>query len=212
MVLQPQDRLEARGATRVPTAVRMPSMKLALWGGLAFVLVTAALGNLIAGPDLFKVAGGYLFALVMLSLVPLTGYAGQISLAQMTFTGIGAVAMAAWGASGSPIAVVASVLLCAVVGAIVALPALRLSGIYLALATAAFGAPALRLHFLRRAQLPRVCGRRGRHLHHRRLHRQHLRAVQSGGHVRRRFVPAPARLPRMHQLICGQLPHVSQPE
>jgi hypothetical protein len=28
-----------------------------------------------------------------------------------------------------------------------------------ALATAAFGAPALRLHFLRRAQLPRVCGR-----------------------------------------------------
>lgn len=139
MVLQPQDRLEARGATRVPTAVRMPSMKLALWGGLAFVVITAALGNLIDGPDLNKVLGGYLIALVMLSLVPLTGYAGQISLSQLTFTGIGAVAMAAWGASGSALAVVASVLLCAVVGAIVALPALRLSGIYLALATAAFG-------------------------------------------------------------------------
>ena len=42
------------------------------------------------------------FAIVTLSLVPLTGYAGQISLAQMTFTGIGAVAMATWGANGSP--------------------------------------------------------------------------------------------------------------
>ncbi|MFM7069264.1 MAG: ABC transporter permease, partial [Actinomycetes bacterium] len=139
MVWQPQDRLQARGATRVPTALRMPSMRLALWGGLAFVLVTAALGSLMDGADLFKVAGGYLFALVMLSLVPLTGYAGQISLAQMTFTGLGAVAMASWGATGSPLALVASVLLCAVVGAVVALPALRLSGIYLALATAAFG-------------------------------------------------------------------------
>jgi hypothetical protein len=49
-------------------------------------------------------------------------------------------------------------------------------------------------------------------LHHRRLHRQHLRAVQPGGHVRRRLVPTPARLPRMHRLICGQLPLVSQPE
>jgi hypothetical protein len=80
-----------------------------------------------------------------------------------------------------------------------------------ALATAAFGAPSLRLHFLRLAQLPRVCDHRGRHLHHRRLHRQHLRAVQPGCHVRRRLVPATARLPRMHQLICGQLPLVSQP-
>lgn len=139
MVLQPQDRLTARGAGRVPTALRVPSMRLALWGGLAFVAVTAALGSVIAGPDLNLVLGGYLFALVMLSLVPLTGYAGQISLAQMTFAGIGAVAMAGWGATGSPIAVVASVVLCAVVGAVVALPALRLSGIYLALATAAFG-------------------------------------------------------------------------
>ena len=78
------------------------------------------------------------FAIITLSLVPLTGYAGQISLAQMTFTGIGAVAMATWGANGSPVAGAASIVVCAVVGAVVALPALRLTGIYLALATAAF--------------------------------------------------------------------------
>ena len=63
---------------------------------------------------------------------------GQISLCQMSFAAIGAVAMAHLGASGSPVGLVWAAILAGIVGAIVALPALRLSGIYLALATAAF--------------------------------------------------------------------------
>jgi ABC-type branched-subunit amino acid transport system permease subunit len=116
----------------------VPSQTVAIVGGVALVVVLAALGSLMSASDLVLVTKGAGIALVTLSLVPLTGYAGQISLAQMTFVGIGAVAMAAWGASGSPLAVVLVVAVCAVVGAVVALPALRLSGIYLALATAAF--------------------------------------------------------------------------
>lgn len=138
ILVQPEARLRAHGVSRPRSPVRPPSQVTAIWGGIALVLVAAAVGSLLSAPDLNLVSKGFGFALITLSLVPLTGYAGQISLAQMTFTGIGALAMATWGATGSPVGVAIAVVLCAVVGAVVALPALRLSGIYLALATAAF--------------------------------------------------------------------------
>ena len=59
------------------------------------------------------------------------------------FAGIGAVVMHQWGSDGNPLALVAVVLVCAVVGALVALPALRLKGLYLALITLGL-APAVR--------------------------------------------------------------------
>src|SRR3546814_7604733 len=46
--------------------------------------------------------------------------------------------MAHHGQDGDPLALLLAALVCALVGALVALPALRLSGLYLALATAAF--------------------------------------------------------------------------
>lgn len=77
--------------------------------------------------------------IVALSLVPLVGFAGQISLAQLTFGGIGAIAVAHHGGGGSPLGLVLAMVFAAAVGALIALPVMRLSGIYLALATAAFG-------------------------------------------------------------------------
>ena len=77
-------------------------------------------------------------ALIALSLVPLTGFGGQVSLCQMSFAAIGALVMAHHGQGGDPMALLLAAVVCAVVGALVALPALRLSGLYLALATAAF--------------------------------------------------------------------------
>ena len=138
MVLQPQDRLKAKGTARRTVPTRAPSLRFALVSAVVFIVSVAALGSLVPGPSLNLLLTGFFTAVVTLSLVPLTGYAGQISLAQLTFTGIGAVAMGAWGANGEPWAVLLSVGLCAVVGALVAFPALRLEGIYLALATAAF--------------------------------------------------------------------------
>jgi branched-chain amino acid transport system permease protein len=138
MVLQPQDRLTAKGTARQAVASRPPSLRFALVSAAVFVVAVAAIGSLVSGPNLNLLLFGFFTAVVTLSLVPLTGYAGQISLAQLTFTGIGAVAMATWGINGELWAVVLSVGLCAVVGALVAFPALRLQGIYLALATAAF--------------------------------------------------------------------------
>ena len=68
----------------------------------------------------------------------MVGFAGQISLCQLSFAGIGALVMAHLGAGGNPLGLVAAVVICALVGGLVALPALRLSGIYMALATGAF--------------------------------------------------------------------------
>lgn len=86
----------------------------------------------------FQLGQGLALAIVMLSMVPLTGYAGQISLAPMAFAGIGAVAMGHWGPHGEPLALLAATGVTALAGALVALPAIRLRGLYLALATAAF--------------------------------------------------------------------------
>jgi branched-chain amino acid transport system permease protein len=58
-------------------------------------------------------------------------------LAQLSFMGIGAAVVAKMNTT-SPLAVVLAVLVAAAVGAIVALPVLRLTGLYLALATLAF--------------------------------------------------------------------------
>ena len=83
-----------------------------------------------------KVVG---IALIALSLVPLVGFGGQLSLCQMSFAGIGAVVMAHLGQGGDPWRSCSRrVVVRRSSGAIVALPALRLSGIDLALATAAF--------------------------------------------------------------------------
>ena len=80
-------------------------------------------------------------ALVALSLVPLTGWAGQVSLAPLAFAGIGAVAYARLGgAHGSIWAVFLAALVTVPVGALFAFPAMRLQGLYLALATLAFAA------------------------------------------------------------------------
>ncbi len=113
-----------------------------LRGGATFLAVTLV-GGIMAATTLsvtnqITYAQVFAIGIIAVSLVPLVGLAGQISLCQLTFAGIGAVVMAHVGAGGNPIGFVVAIVVCAVVGALVALPALRLSGIYLALATAAF--------------------------------------------------------------------------
>lgn len=79
-----------------------------------------------------------------LALNLLTGLAGLVSLGTAAFLAIGAFTAAALGAeAGLPLAVVvlAATLVCGVVGTLVGLPALRLRGLYLVVATMA-------LHFI----------------------------------------------------------------
>ncbi len=137
--------LRTLGAAQSRELVPKPALvKVVRWGGV-MVLAALALGlwlesvdALWGSQDLDDLIKGVGTAIIMLSLVPLTGYGGQISLAQMTFAGIGGVSMAYWGGDNQWLALLAGVAIATVVGALVSLPALRLRGIYLALATMAF--------------------------------------------------------------------------
>jgi len=81
-------------------------------------------------------------SVIFLSFTVVVGMSGQVSLCQATFAGVGAFTTAQL-ASHHGVPVMAGMLvgaaLAALVGVVVALPALRLGGLYLALATFAFG-------------------------------------------------------------------------
>lgn len=78
-------------------------------------------------------------ALIALSLVPLTGWAGQVNFAPLAFAGFGAfIYLKLSGGSGDAYWIPLVGLLCAPLGALVALPAARLRGLYLALMSMAF--------------------------------------------------------------------------
>jgi ABC-type branched-subunit amino acid transport system permease subunit len=90
----------------------------------------------------FTLTQGLAYSIVFLSIVLLTGMSGQISLCQASFAGIGAFTCAQLaGHFGVSVllGIVAGGAVAALVGAVVALPALRLGGLALALATLAFG-------------------------------------------------------------------------
>jgi branched-chain amino acid transport system permease protein len=81
------------------------------------------------------------YGIVGLGLMLLAGYTGQFSIGHAAFMGVGAYTEAVLTAKGwpFPISLAAAALLSAAVGAIVGLPALRLKGLYLGIATLAFG-------------------------------------------------------------------------
>jgi branched-chain amino acid transport system permease protein len=91
---------------------------------------------------LFLVTQGIIMSVIFLSFTVVVGMGGQISLCQATFAGVGAFTTAQLATNhGVPVLVgiLVGAALAALVGVVVALPALRLGGLYLALATFAFG-------------------------------------------------------------------------
>ena len=91
--------------------------------------------------NLFLVTEAVVFSIIMLSIVMLTGLSGQISLCQMTFAGVGAFTAGQLGVHHNTpfmVGLVVGAALAALLGALVAVPALRLGGVFLALATFAF--------------------------------------------------------------------------
>jgi branched-chain amino acid transport system permease protein len=136
LIFAPQVRLrvgQIKGILSAP--VPSPSRALRVGGGL--VLLAVVITPMLSATNTQRAGVAIAYALVMLSLVLLTGYGGYVSLAQLAFTGIGAAVVAKLD-TASPLAIVLAVLIAAAVGALVALPVLRLTGLYLALATLAF--------------------------------------------------------------------------
>jgi branched-chain amino acid transport system permease protein len=138
LLVLPNQQLRTRSASASREEVPLPSWRTALCTAAVLVASTAVLAGLLGDADILRTTRVFGIALIALSLVPLTGFGGQVSLCQMSFAAVGAVVMSHHGHGGNPLALVAVAIVCALVGALVALPALRLSGLYLALATAAF--------------------------------------------------------------------------
>jgi ABC-type branched-subunit amino acid transport system ATPase component/branched-subunit amino acid ABC-type transport system permease component len=94
-------------------------------------------------------------AVISLSLVVVTGFAGQISLAQLTLAGVGAFSLsklsAGWGIP-FPLAPLLAALAATVIGVVIGLPALRIRGLPAAVVTVAL-AVALEAFWFRNPEL-----------------------------------------------------------
>ncbi len=138
LLFLPQARIEGR-VTRRAAIPRVPRPRTALVGFAALFAVVVLLGAWFGRTDVRTLTLVIVTSIILLSYVPLTGWAGQISLAQITFAGVGAFAVAEWGASlGTFASLAVAAALAVPIGVLMALPALRLQGLYLALASIAF--------------------------------------------------------------------------
>jgi branched-chain amino acid transport system permease protein len=118
------------GATRVPAG----NLIAFAIGAAVVAVVPWLLPPYIA----FELAYAGAYAIAILGLIILTGFNGQISLGHGAFMAVGgyAVALAVARAGWPPeIAMLIAAVLCALLGGVVGIVALRLSGAYLALAT-----------------------------------------------------------------------------
>src|SRR5690606_8834427 len=120
----------------------LPRWRVALPWAIAVVLFIVWVWFIFDNFWLGRVAVGLSFAVVFLSFVLVTGHGGMVSLAQASFVTVAAMLAGRlivmnnwpWG-----IALVAGMLVAAAIGTLVALPALRVGGLPLALATLALG-------------------------------------------------------------------------
>ena len=136
IVALPQAQLRV-GQVKGIVSAPLPSLPKVLGSAAALLAVVAMVTSSASEANLLLVGTAATFAIVMLSLVLLTGYGGHVSLAQLTFAGVGALTYAKLG-EANLYGLLISALVAAGVGALVALPVLRLTGLYLALATLAF--------------------------------------------------------------------------
>ena len=110
--------------------------------GLAVLAVALLLVPHVVGTRLPIYTTGLVFVVLFLSLGLLVRTSNQVSLCQLGFAAVGGAAFSHLAHSVGlpwPIALVGAGLVTIPVGALIALPAIRLSGLYLALATLGFG-------------------------------------------------------------------------
>ena len=104
---------------------------------VVLVLVPFVLGEFYVG----ELGGVFIFAIAGVGLMLLTGYTGLVNLGQAAFLGIGAYTNAVLMTKGVPFVITLPLagLVSALFGVLLALPTMRMTGFYLAIATLAFG-------------------------------------------------------------------------
>jgi branched-chain amino acid transport system permease protein len=137
LLLRPERRLPEKIRTHAEAAP--PPLRTTMVVGALALAAALPVANVLSDRHLLIGTKGLLFACVTISLVLLTGLSGQVSLMQMSFAGIGAIVLGTL-AGDVPwlVALAIAALGAGAVGCLIALPVLRLRGIYLALCTLAF--------------------------------------------------------------------------
>jgi ABC-type branched-subunit amino acid transport system permease subunit len=141
LLVIPKQKLVERGSAVVrrqlpPLALPAPAQRVAAVTG---VVLLFALPHLV-GTRTVTYTNALCFVILFSSLSLLVRMSGQISLCQMTFAAVGGATFAHAMSGGFPwpVAVLVAGLVTVPVGALVAIPAIRLSGVYLAVATFGF--------------------------------------------------------------------------
>jgi ABC-type branched-subunit amino acid transport system ATPase component/branched-subunit amino acid ABC-type transport system permease component len=126
--------LQTLGRAPRPQSLRNPAVLGAVGGAVALVALQ--------GEWRTALILSMTYAIVSLSLVVVTGYAGQISLAQLTLAGVAGFTLGPLTADHGvpfPIAMLLAALGATVVGVVVLLPALRIRGLSVAVVTLTLG-------------------------------------------------------------------------
>jgi branched-chain amino acid transport system permease protein len=146
------DKLPIRGTLTAARQARVPlQSKPFLAPGVVLVLGTIGI-SIFTGSWMVALTTTLVAACLMLSMVVLVGFLGQISLAQLSLAGVAAYSLVRLTSNGKrvsqldtvvvkgpglphPVAIVLAIAITVVIGLIIALPALRIRGIQLAVVT-----------------------------------------------------------------------------
>ncbi len=161
LLVLPQDRLRGAVVYRTREHFSLPSMNDAYAAAAVFVVAIFLLSRIMAPTPLLTLSDAIAASIIILSLVMLVGFAGEVSLATMALAGIGGTVLYHHVGHGSSsragiMAFVIALVVTALIGALIALPALRLRGLYLALATAAFSLAVEQLLFKEYTEARRI--------------------------------------------------------
>jgi branched-chain amino acid transport system permease protein len=138
----------ARESRPIPTELRpLPEVRVARFGGVALIaLFLLSLPVWMSGHDLSIATDTGVIAIIAVSLVILTGWAGHVSLGHMAFAALGA-AVAGWLTQTGEYDFTVALLGAGAVGAagavVLGIPAARAGGLTLAVATLAFASAVL---------------------------------------------------------------------
>ena len=125
-----------------PELARLPEVRYAGWGlGVVIIGFLISLPTYLSESKVGLAAVIAIFSIVALSLVVLTGWAGQVSLGQVAFMGIGGAVGGALTANEGwdlSIAIIVAGLVGAIVAVVIGYPAIRRRGLTLAVITLAF--------------------------------------------------------------------------
>jgi branched-subunit amino acid ABC-type transport system permease component len=129
----------SRAARTIAPPQKLSPLANAIGGGAVVVLLCAV--PFLVGFKLAIWTNGLAFVVIFTSLALLVRTSNQVSLCQMAFAAVGSSTFAHLANAGVPwlVALACAGLIAVPVGAVVALPAIRLRGVYLAIITLGFG-------------------------------------------------------------------------